>query len=692
LAIGFARAWSQPAATDAGFHLLRAGGQLFRGSLQAYAVPPGGEGAPLLGAIIAQLATLAPGNVEQILRVPGAIALAGCAMLLWFAVAKRAGVFAGIFAVVLLLLVPSFTSSFAARPDQALAGVLFLVALCAALESSSLAKQLTWTTLSAMASPFAMPAIVAFPFFAPSKELRSARSWIAPVTALAIFALLSIALPAGARSEIARGLLSGWGMPGAGFRSTARALAASPITAIILAIPLLAAAKRTAIPGVPLSIHLPFVTCMLATILFAKADAFTAFWPAMAPAACLLVALLAAAIPDRVAAPGALRRPLLFALSLPILAFVLESDHAQRRRNGERSDAARDAQVGTHLLQSSKPQDSIVAVSTGALAYFSERPVWSMERYEWRAATLVPPQESNSIALPKVVVFEKALQASRSAEIQLMREPVFLFSFAPYLFRRGPHMEFQDAVWLRRDDPFRVRSSADSSAPSGEISAEYVDNLGRGFAAYARNATDEAAQAFAAAAALSPQGLGIAQEWSGICEDRRGLADVAAVHFESALRDPATARARGYLADRAISSGNLARADSLLKQALAWNVDEPELWGTLARLQVERGELAEAKESSMRAIRMHPANARLLMNHGSILWRTGEQIDAKQLWLRAAQLDPLVRRILGKFEQASATEPAPPPVPLFSLAEFMPKRTARTQPESHSKASKTNAN
>lgn len=667
-AAGFARAWIQPAATDAGFHLLRAGGPLFRGSLEAYAVPPGGEGAPLLGAIAAQLGTAAPGGIEQILRIPGAVALGLCAVLLLFTVARRAGGLAAIFAVVLLLLVPSFTSSVAARPDQSLAGLFFLAALCAALERESFARQERYATLSSLASPFAIPSLIAFPFYATTKERRNARAWIAPAVALAVLALLSIALPEGMRSEIVRGILSGWGAPASGFSSTARAMASSPITALILAIPLLAAARKTPVPGVPQSLHLTSVACVLATILFAKPGAFLGFMPAIAPATCLLVALLVAAIPDRAAAPGALRRPILFALFLPILAFVLESDREERRIDAERSRAARDAQVGAHLRERSESEDSIVAVSTGALAYFSERPVHSMDRLR-------------ALDAAHAIVFEKALLASRPQEIHLMHEPSFLTSFAPHLFRRGMHLEFQDAVWLRRDPPFHISASAGTESPPGTsaadtIAATYVNELIRGWNAHAREATGEAARAFAAAAAAEPAGLGIAHEWSGILEELQGHTDIAATRFETALRDPATARARGHLADRAISTGDFAHADSLLKQALAWNVDEPEIWGTLARLQIERDELAPAKESSMHALQMYPANARLLMNHGSILWRTGDKENAKQLWIRAVQLDPRLRRFLGKFENAPASASAPPPIPLFSFAKFTPQRAA----------------
>jgi hypothetical protein len=681
--VAFARAWSQPAATDASFHLLRAGDSLLRGSLQAYAVPPGGEGAPPLGAIAAQLSTAAPGGFDEILRVPGAILLGLCAALLLSSIAKRAGVLAALFAIVLLLLVPSFTSSFAARPDQALAGYFSLGALCAALESRSLAKQQTLATLSAMASPFALPSLVVLPFFAPAQERRNPRSWLAPAVALALMAGLSFALPPGMRSEILRGITSGWGAPGIGFRSTARALAASPISAIVLAIPLLAVVRKSPVPGVPPSVHLTFVSCFLVTILLAKPDAFSGFLPAIAPSACLLAALLVAAIPDRVAIPGALRRPILFALFLPVLAFVLESDREERSRDAERVRAARDAQVGAHWRERTTSEESIAATSTGALAYFSERPVYSLDRihrFEVLPAGAAGnhvhdavPISTNPASAPfaNAVVFEKALLASRPQETRLLREPTFLFSFAPYLFRRGQHFEFQDAIWLRRGRPFSVAASSSES-----ISPEYVSNLLHGWDAHARNANEEAARAFAAAAAAEPVGLGIAQEWAGILADLHGHTEIAATRFEAALRDPATARARGHLADRAISAGDLARADSLLKQALAWNVDETELWGTLARLQVVRGEIAQAKESSSRAIRMYPANARLIMNHGSILWRVGEQIEAKQLWTAAVQLDSRILRFLGDFENAPPTAPAPPPIPLFSFAEFAPKRTA----------------
>jgi tetratricopeptide (TPR) repeat protein len=154
-------------------------------------------------------------------------------------------------------------------------------------------------------------------------------------------------------------------------------------------------------------------------------------------------------------------------------------------------------------------------------------------------------------------------------------------------------------------------------------------------------------------------------------EGALGRKDEARARFEEAARrDPATARARGHLADIAISRGELARADELLAQAILWNDDDAETWGTVARLAVARGDSTMARRALEQAIQLAPGEARLRMNAGSLFWKFGETERAKQEWTTALQIRPELARYLGDFRRATASDPPPPFVPLFTFDSF----------------------
>jgi tetratricopeptide (TPR) repeat protein len=498
--------------------------------------------------------------------------------------------------------------------------------------------------------------------------------------------LLSLALPRGKRGEILRGIMSGWDVSMDAMRSTLHLVLSSWSLGILFLAPLLVAGfrllswrmrsmdaaggdgitkKRKALP---LRVHLLWAGCALTTLLCAKEGAIWSFMPALAPATCLVAALLVYEIPDPRAGSRELRRPVLFALLLPAIFFASESEPEERRRNGERTASARRAQIGAHLRERLAPDDEIAASFTGALAFFSERPVHSISEVTRKGAS----------PLPQVVVFENALWAAEQDEIELFRRPMFLRNYAPVLFRRGATLERQDAVWRRRKSgpAHAADSSAVRSIPEDDNSADYnsyVDHLLSGWDAHAHDRLEAGARAFAAAAAAEPEGLGIAHEWAGILEDVAGRPTAAERQFEIAVvRDAQAARARGHLADRAISAKDLRLAGVLLDESLAWNQDDPEIWGTLARLQVERGDLDEALTSSTRSIMLHPGNARAILNHGSILWRQGDHEAAREFWKRAVRIDPRLLGFLGRFENAPDTAPAPPPIPLFTFAGFAP--------------------
>jgi Flp pilus assembly protein TadD len=170
----------------------------------------------------------------------------------------------------------------------------------------------------------------------------------------------------------------------------------------------------------------------------------------------------------------------------------------------------------------------------------------------------------------------------------------------------------------------------------------------------------------------------VAHEWLGIVFEEGGEARAAEVVFADARsRDPAAARARAHLADRALSRGQLARADSLIAEAFAFTSHDADLWALRARLAALGGDPAGALADSERAIYLDPRAPMLLANHGILLWATGDGAAARDFWRLAARWDERVLRYLGDFENAEGDAPAPPLLPLFTLDSFRPPAELR---------------
>ena len=107
LLAGAARASTLPSPTDNLFHLVRVGRSLLSGSLDAFAFPPGGQGASPLGAAVTGIATLFTSDAELVSRALGAILrrlwslfVAGC-IAIWLATGLLATADTGLLAALL---------------------------------------------------------------------------------------------------------------------------------------------------------------------------------------------------------------------------------------------------------------------------------------------------------------------------------------------------------------------------------------------------------------------------------------------------------------------------------------------------------------------------------------------------------------------------------------------------------------
>jgi tetratricopeptide (TPR) repeat protein len=684
----FLRASAIHPTSDDSFHLLRVGTSLVDGSLDAYCTELGGTRAPILGAWIAGLAHQLPGSVESTLRIPGTLAFASSAALLAGSVARRVGIAWGVLAACALVVPPAFAFGSVARPDAALGGTLLLAA---ALAWSSPHPRLrraaapALASIAAFATPAALGALALMPWLAPraSSSPPSARPprerfGAALVTAITLLvsgafaAALSFSLPSGCRLEIVRGMVTGFGFPLEGTLSAMwRLLGAWGEGLMFLATG--AGAAFFARASKSRALHF-FLACAGACLLLAAPDEFMRFLPALAPLTALAAALLVADIPDS-GRPAPSPRVLAAALAVLASIFLLRSEPEKRAWNLESASCARMAQIGTQLDTILEPGASIAAERTGALAFYT-REMGSRERARPLARVAAQGLDANATP-PAVILFEKALAPVHPGELAVLRDGELLRAYAPRLMRRGPRGEIEDAIWaLRTSLASSMSAPTPPPAPIGRPSSAYLVELAKGWSAHAGGHIEDAARAFAAACAAEPEGLGIAREWSGMQEAALGHADAARARFEEAIaRDPATARARGHLADIAISKGDFRRADELLAEALAWN-DDAETWGTAARLAVAAGDSAMARASIDRALEIAPSDARIQLNAGSIRWIAGDFDAARRHWGLALTMQPELVRYLGDFRRAKPGDPAPPLLPLFALESFDASRTS----------------
>jgi Tfp pilus assembly protein PilF len=643
---GVFRARTLPVVTDEAFQLVRVGNSLLSGSLEGYATPPGGVGAPPLGAIAAALGTLAGASPESIASITGNVLL-GCAnaAAFWNA-ARSGGVAAGLLAASLLLFPPAIASSFIARPDAGLGGCILLASFgFVVFRRPALARAFAW--IATLTTPFAFP--VATLLLLGPKEKPFKPSVLAPPLLVAgTLSGLTLGLPPASRGEIFASVFSGFTLFPSGIVSTLQDLLGVWAFGVILLAPfLLRILSRDA--RLPQEIEFLWALTVSSAIFFCGPGAFRGATAALAPSAAFLLSLSMKGIRD----PHEQSRPQRAIVSGILIAFVLAFVDGEDRayRTLRSAETARLAQIGSFLLERSDRKGPVASERPGALASYSARSVCRLSRGGFPRAC----------PAPEIVVFRHGLPPGSPAERSLFRDPSFLSEYAPFPFRRGRELSIEDALWVRRAEPLPIEA----------LDRSYAALLEEAWIAEGEGRRDEAESAWAKALEREPAPIGLAREAYGMLLDRRGEhADAEKVCREARERDPAAWRARGQLADRALTRGEIARADTLLREAFAFTEELPELWGTRARLAWLAGSLDTALSLSERALRRNPHDTRLLTNHGSLVWASGDHAAARELWKRAAANEPTILGYLGDFKRAPEDAPAPPLIPLFSLDGF----------------------
>lgn len=654
--LGCARGAASPMTSDAGFHLLRAGNSLLTGSLDAYRVAPGGEHAPLLGAAATAFGALFAGSGGEAAQLlPGCALLGAAAAVVLLALRGTVEHAAVLLGVALLLLPPAVVSSFPYRPDAALAGVLLVAALHARWQRRSPLSVSLPAWLATLAAPWALPAAVVLLL----ADARRARAWIAPAATAALVFGASMMLGDVARGQIVRGLFGEvtFRFDPAGAAAALRVVWGGGL--IFLAPILLPLVVRDVRP--PRAVAIAFAASAVFLLLAADPVAFRAGAAALLPSAAYLCARIAHAFPDA-RSPAPPRRPVLFALLLPLLLLLLTGADDAAERAAVRGPTAREAQIATFLRDDWKNPGDVLASRTGALAALSRRTV-----------RRIPKGGGLGDPLPDVIVLGGGLAPAGPDERAVFLHPDFLASYTPLEFHRGRGHEFRDAVWVKlgRSEPDEVRVA-------------YGESLLDGWSRDSAGEPEAARDLYLDAIREEPFGRARARESLGLLYERVGQPEAAERTFRAARsRDPYAVWARGHLIDRAIAHGGILRADSLLAEAMRFNPFLPELRATRARLFSRAGLGVEAIAEAEASVQLDPTNGRILANWGIYLWRAGSFEEARAAWRRAVRADAAMLRYLGDFESAATTVPPPPPLPLFTDVDFDPlhwRRDAKRDP------------
>lgn len=642
LVAGVVRGLQLPMTSDAGYHLLRAGNELLTMSLGAYAGPPGGDHAPILGALATALGGLfTGGSGERALLVPGGLLLGASAALVAARLLRLAGPPAALLGAALLLAPPAVASSFTYRPDAALGGLLIVLALARQMDGRGGASVTGPASLATLASPWTWPAAIVL--IAPN--VRKPWGWLPPAAAITGVTVLSLLLPEGSRAEILRGLASD-----VTFRSDPlgqaevfrRVWGFSLLALVPIVVPAFVRAARP-----PVIVGVAAIASLVFAMLGGSAFAFRAASAALLPMAAFLFAAAVARIPTRAESDNP-PRPVLFALLLPILLLLIGAGQDSTERDAIRRPTAREAQIASFLRDDCEIDGSILSERAGALAALSGRIVQSL-----------PANGDFPVHAPRFVVLSKGRLPGTSAEQLLFHGEEFLACYVPLEFRRGRALDIRDVVWVRVEDA----ATAPNEYPAALLAAWRAEDEG----------DDESALVhYQQAALFEPPIRGRAPEGLGMLHARHDRPEQAERYFEQARRDPFAVRARGYLLDLALARGGVLRADTLVAEAIRFNPHLAEMRGERARVFAAAGLQREALQEAETAVRLQPGNSRLLGNLGIFLWNAGRFSEAREVWHRAVRSDPLMLSYLGDFDRAVEDMPAPPPVPLFSDVEFAP--------------------
>lgn len=629
--------------SDAGYHLVTVGQQLVSMSLEGYSTPPGGTLAPPLGALATGVGALFSEDPEFRIQIAGAAMLGLAAALVALTLIRTTGRVAAIVGASFVLLPPYFASAFTFRPDAAVGGALLAAAfgLRGAGQPTSVAALPAW--IATLATPWAWPVALVF-----AARERSSGDWarrlLAPAAIVTAIVLLMQSLPGGARGEILVALFGEVGRPPAGLLSTAPAFRGPWVFGTLLAI-----AGVLTFRNLAPTLRLAWWAMVGAALLFGTPGAFFGATAVFVPATALILAWKVAEIPDPHVPEGAPPRPLMLAVVFPLLLLVATSGANRADRDAVRRRTAGDTQAALALSERLQLTRPVAAERSGTLRALAPAPTLPL-----REPVDLAKLDAAGVS---AVRLGRGYAPESPAGRAHFRDPGFWRRYAPWEF--SVPTAAREVLWLRRGIEVEA-----------VVPADYAAELARAFE-LRRQDPSRAAEHFRVAASLEPDELGVAHEHWGLWLERQGNRDDATAAFTRARRDRYAVRARGHLADRHLSRGELAPADSLLSEAFAVAPFLGELRGTRSRLFLMAGYVERAQPESESAVQLAPTDPRLLVNHGTLLWALGDPQTARGYWRRAQQLDPGVAAFLGRFEAAPDSAEAPPLMPLFSRVGFL---------------------
>jgi tetratricopeptide (TPR) repeat protein len=365
-----------------------------------------------------------------------------------------------------------------------------------------------------------------------------------------------------------------------------------------------------------------------AYVIFVGGDVLPVFrlWMPVIPLGCALVALGAMEAARWISGGVRSRRLALGAAAILIVwaaGNAFRNDWIGRQHRLYVLGGMKDKAMALWLGANVPPGEAIAATAVGALAYYSQRPVIDMlgltdpeiarhPRFIGGLTDTWKEKKYNAESVlrrrPRAILFSTGARPSSNSEKALFLYEDFHRSYFPREIRPDPRIGPTNTVfWLRRD------AKAPPAEYSPDVDLEFLRHYTEGLFLQARRPErPKAVKAFETAVQLSPPYATCAHEWWASLRYELGDTTVIPVLQELVQRNAYATRTKSRLAHHFIVSGDLDRAEALLRELVSVNPDDAESWEGLAQIERQRGNAANALQHVRRSLRLWSTNVSAL--------------------------------------------------------------------------------
>ncbi|GJM45578.1 MAG: hypothetical protein DHS20C21_24200 [Gemmatimonadota bacterium] len=303
-------------------------------------------------------------------------------------------------------------------------------------------------------------------------------------------------------------------------------------------------------------------------------------------------------------------------------------------------------------LKTKLPADAKIATTTiGAIAYSSNLHVIDMLGLTDREVARHPKMfdglldtwrevkynaESVLEREPHAILFSTDVRPSSAAERALYLYESFHESYFPYYYRTRPWRRQSQTLHLRRSDAPSFRPDL-VDVNGFDFIGEYIE----GHIEKGRHRNNQAAlEHFDRAIEIGPDHFLAAKEWRAVTLHDMGSPDALAALVDVVTEDPFATVAKGRLAVLYLQGGKLEAAESLLRSNARINPDDSLAWAGLAEVERQRGNLEVAYEDALRAVEIWTTNGAHLLLLARVSLERGDLAMARRAFSSALEVQP----------------------------------------------------